>query len=207
MFITLEGGEGCGKSTQIALLSDALSKAQIPHIKTREPGGSPGAERIRSLLVSGDKDRWDADTETLLFYAARLDHVQRVIQPALAEHKIVLCDRFVDSTRVYQGVGKQVPAAFIEALQQLTLGEFIPDITLILDIDPSIGLKRTSVRTGYETRFESMDLSFHQAVRNGFLNIAKHEPKRCVVIDASQSIDVVQAHIISTLQSRLGIVI
>src|SRR5688572_14954989 len=125
-FITIEGGEGSGKSTQIRLLEDALAKANIPHVMTREPGGEEGAEAIRQLLVTGDKGRWDALTETLLFSAARVQHVKRLIEPALADGKWVICDRFVDSTRVYQGIGKNISRDYIDALHAMTLGNLMP---------------------------------------------------------------------------------
>ena len=204
-FITFEGGEGSGKSTQLQLLGKAFAAAGLPHVITREPGGSPGAETIRKLLVSGEADAWDAETETLLFYAARLDHVNRLIKPALAEGKIVLCDRFADSTIVYQGIGKELSQDYIEMLHRLTLGNFMPDLTIILDIDPAIGLKRAAARRGNETRFESLGLDFHQRIRAGFLAIAKCEPERCVVIDAAQEKEAVQKQIIETIHQRCGL--
>jgi len=183
-FITFEGGEGSGKSTQIALLAKAFAASGIPYVQTREPGGSAGAEQLRTLLVSGEKDAWDAETETLLFYAARLDHVNKLIKPALAEGKTVICDRFADSTLVYQGIGKGLSEEYVRMLHRLTLGNFQPDLTIILDIDPAIGLKRAAARRGTETRFESMDIDFHHCIRAGFLSIAEREPNRCVVVDA-----------------------
>ncbi len=203
-FITFEGGEGSGKSTQIALLEKAFQNAGIECVKTREPGGSAGAEQIRDLLVNGDVDAWDADTETLLFYAARLDHVNKIIKPALKKKHTVLCDRFADSTMVYQGVGKQVPNDYIHALHKLTLVDFSPNLTLMFDIDPKIGLKRAADRNGGEGRFESMDISFHQQVRQGFLKIAKTDPERCAVIDASLDIQTVHQSIITLVNKRLG---
>ena len=164
-FITIEGGEGSGKSTQIAKLQAVLARNDIPHIITREPGGEPGAEAIRELLVTGDKDRWDGLAETLLFSAARVQHVARVIAPALAAGKWVICDRFMDSTRVYQGIGKGMQPAYIEALHQMTLGNVMPDTTFVLDIAPDIGLARAKGRAGNELRFETMELTFHQQVR------------------------------------------
>lgn len=198
-FITIEGGEGSGKSTQIALLKQALEKTGRPFVLTREPGGEEGAEAIRALLVTGDKNRWDALAETLLFTAARVQHVARLIAPALAEGKLVLCDRFVDSTRVYQGIGKGIPAEFIAALHALTLGNTMPDLTIILDIDPQAGLARAKGRAGNETRFEGMDIEFHQQVRAGFLAIARTEPQRCHVIDASQDAQGVHRQILALL--------
>ncbi len=205
-FITLEGGEGCGKTTQIKLLAEAMSRAGIPCLATREPGGSPGAEKIRELLVTGAADRWDAKTETLLFYAARADHLTRHIRPALAAGKTVICDRFADSTRVYQGIGKKVDSSFIDKLHELILGDFAPDLTFILDIDPEIGLARAASRRGDEMRFEKLPTAFHQLVRGGFLDIAKKEPSRCVVVDASQEAPQVARVIQAALAERLGIV-
>lgn len=204
-FITLEGGEGCGKSTQIKLLYEAFKLTNLYCIKTREPGGSPGAEEIRGLLVSGDAVRWDPVAETLLFYAARLDHVNKVIKPALAKGEYVLCDRFADSTQVYQGIGKRLTEDYIRSLHHMTLGNFQPDLTLVLDIDPAIGIKRTQSRHGTENRFESMDTDFHQAVRTGFLAIARREPERCAVIDAAASVDEVHRQITTIINQRLGL--
>jgi len=200
-FISIEGGEGSGKSTQIAMLKTAFEKEKIPHLITREPGGDAGSEAIRALLVTGDKNRWDALAETLLFYAARVQHVTRTIAPALKKGSLVLCDRFVDSTRVYQGIGKNISPSFIEALHALTLGNMMPDKTIILDIDPLVGLARAGARAGDETRFEGMDLEFHQAVRAGFLRIAREEPSRCVVIDASQPPEAVHAQILDSIRN------
>ncbi len=198
-FITIEGGEGGGKSTQLRLLAEVLVANNIPHVMTREPGGEEGAEAIRTLLVTGDKHRWDALAETLLFSAARVQHVKRFIEPALAEGKWVVCDRFVDSTRVYQGVAKHISRDYIDALHAMTLGNTLPDITFILDIDPAAGLARTKGRHGDETRFEGMELAFHQQVRAGFLEIARREPARCCVIDASQEPERVHAAILRRL--------
>lgn len=204
-FISFEGGEGSGKSTQSKLLCDALAKNGVAHQATREPGGSAGAEKIRSLLVSGDVDSWDAETETLLFYAARMDHVKHVIRPALAQGKHVVCDRFADSTRVYQGVGKDVAAQYIQMLHRMTVGNFMPDLTLIFDIDPEEGLKRAASRSGNETRFESMDLDFHHRIRAGFLAIAQEEPARCVVLNAAQDKAALHKQVVELVTNRFGI--
>ena len=204
-FITFEGGEGSGKSTQLSLLFNNIKSTNLDCIKTREPGGSEGAESIRDLLLNGSLEKWDPVAETLLFYAARKDHVTKIIKPALAEGAIVLCDRFSDSTFVYQGIGKGLSDEYIRNIHQLTLGNFKPDLTLIFDIDPEIGIKRALSRAGTETRFESMNLEFHHAVRAGFLSIARNEPARCVVIDASWSIEEVQKSVASTINERLGL--
>ena len=202
-FITFEGGEGSGKSTQLGMLLDAFSASGLSCIKTREPGGSPGAEQIRDLLVKGAVDAWDATTETLLFYAARLDHVNKVIRPMISAGTHVICDRFADSTRVYQGVGKGLSDDFISDLHRLTLGDFMPDLTIILDIDQDVGLERTRARSGDETRFESMTVAFHQKVRQGFLNIARSEPKRCLVIDAKKDQLTIHKQIVEAMNTKL----
>jgi len=204
-FITFEGGEGSGKSTQLELLHMALDASGVDHIVTREPGGSPGAEQIRKLLVSGDKDAWDADTETLLFYAARLDHIQKIIKPALAAGKLVICDRFADSTRVYQGIAKGVSEDYIQSLHHLTLGNFAPDLTFIFDIDPVVGLKRAASRRGDENRFESMDVDFHHRIRAGFLAIAEREPGRCLILDAAQDKVALHEQVLAKIEQELGI--
>jgi dTMP kinase len=204
-FISFEGGEGSGKSTQSQLLCKAFAAAKVAHVATREPGGSEGAEKIRNLLVTGDKDAWNAETETVLFYAARMDHLSRLISPALAAGKYVVCDRFADSTRVYQGVGKGLPTQFIQMLHRLTIGNLMPDITLIFDINPEEGLKRAHARRGTETRFESMDMEFHHRIRAGFLAIAKEEPSRCIVFDASQDKVTLHKQVIESLNHKLGL--
>lgn len=203
-FISFEGGEGSGKSTQIALLAQAFETAGIAHVNTREPGGTGGAERIRSLLVSGD-EAWDPVAETLLFYAARLDHVNKLIKPALAAGKHVICDRFADSTLVYQGVGKGLPEEYVQMLHRMTLGNFKPSLTLILDIDPAIGLERAQSRRGNETRFEALGLEFHQRVRAGFMGIGGREAGRCAVVDAGLPPDAVHAQVKEIVRQRLGI--
>ncbi len=206
IFITLEGGEGCGKTTQSALLHRALTEAGIEALHTREPGGSEGAEHIRTLLVEGDAHRWDDITETLLFFAARRDHVEKRIHPAINQGIWVVCDRFSDSTRAYQGYGHGLDAILIENLHNLVLGGFAPNLTYLLDIDVEKGLARAQSRQNNthtdETRFEQLDTAFHQRVREGFLDIAKHEPARCALIDASGTPEDVHARIIADLNQR-----
>lgn len=204
-FITLEGGEGGGKSTQLSLLSGAFEKSHLPQFTTREPGGTTGAESIRRLLVEGAADAWDPMSETILFMAARIDHVRKKILPALRDGTHVICDRFMDSTLVYQGFGKGLGQPFIEFLHHFTLGNLMPDLTLILDIPPEQGLKRAGARRGTETRFEDMDISFHHQVREGFLRIAHEQPARCAVIDATQSTSDVHHAIVETVKTRLGL--
>ncbi|MGH7024160.1 MAG: dTMP kinase, partial [Caulobacteraceae bacterium] len=178
-FITLEGGEGAGKSTQAARLAERLRALGRTAVTTREPGGSPGAEAIRDLLVHGDADRWSASAETLLMYAARQDHVERVIAPALARGAVVVCDRFADSTRAYQGAGGGANATLVEALEADMRLTCWPNLTLVFDIEPAVGLARASGRAGAETRFEAKGLAFHERLRAAFLAIASGEPDRC----------------------------
>lgn len=204
-FISFEGGEGSGKSTQLQLLRDAFTASGLPFESTREPGGTPGAEQIRNLLVTGDVDAWDAITETLLFYAARADHVARKIKPALAEGRHVICDRFADSTFVYQGVGKGLSVKYVQNLHHMTLGNFMPHLTVLLDIDPAAGLARAASRRGHENRFEEMDISFHQNIRAGFLALAKREPGRIAVLDATQDKAALHQQIVGIINSRLGL--
>ena len=208
-FITLEGGEGAGKTTQIKLLADALKAGGLDPIITREPGGSPAAEVIRSLLVEGAVDRWQPMTEALLNFAARLEHVQAIIEPALVAGRWVLCDRFADSTVAYQGYGHDLGRAVIDELHRLVLGYFQPDLTVILDIPVAEGLARATNREqaegSREDRYEHMDEGFHQRLRDGFLDIARRNPERCVVIDAAQEPDKVQAEIRAVVGQRLKV--
>ena len=203
-FITVEGGEGAGKSTQIALLAEALARAGIPAIRTREPGGSPGAEEIRRLLVEGAPGRWDALTEALLIMAARRSHLTATVLPALAGGQWVVCDRFADSTMAYQGYAGGVPLADLAAMQRIAAGELAPDLTLILDLPVERGLARATARAGGETRFEQKDRAFHERLRQGFLDIARREPQRCVVIDAAADVETVHRAMIDAVRERLG---
>jgi dTMP kinase len=201
-FITLEGGEGTGKSTQVKLLLPWLRERGVDVIQTREPGGATGAERIRELLVRGDADRWTPLTETLLHYAARADHLDRTIRPALASGRWVICDRFADSTAAYQGYGHGVSLAFIESLFTAVVGDTTPDLTLILDLPVADGLRRASRRAGHENRYEQMTVDFHERLRAGFLAIARSDPQRCALIDANRNIDDVQTSIRAEVQRR-----
>ena len=203
-FITLEGGEGAGKSTQARRLAERLRSRGRGVVVTREPGGSPGAETIRGLLVSGETDRWSPITETLLMYAARRDHIERTIAPALAAGDWVVSDRFADSTRAYQGAGGGAPASLIQALERYVLGETRPDLTLILDLPVEVGMARTLDRKHAETRFEGKGEAFHQRLRDGFLAIARVEADRCAVIDAIQDVDAVEAAIWAAVEARLA---
>ncbi|MBP2298761.1 dTMP kinase [Azospirillum picis] len=204
-FITLEGGEGAGKSTQLRRLSAALAARGIDVVTTREPGGSPGAEEIRGLLVTGETGRWSPVTEALLHTAARRDHLERTVWPALESGRWVLCDRFFDSTMAYQGYGLGLGRGLVETLQRAALGDFRPDLTLILDIDVATGLKRAAARPGGEDRYERMDRAFHQRLREGFLDIARREPERCAVVDADTDADGVEARIRAEVAARLDL--
>lgn len=193
LFITLEGGEGTGKSTQIKRLAEALTAQGHDVITTREPGGTPEAEKIRNLLVHRDGGNWTPMAEILLFFAARNMHVETLIKPALADGKIVISDRFTDSTRAYQSYGHGMEPDIIESFVQLSLGGFEPDLTFILDLDVKTGLGRAGTRLSDENsgedRFEKLDTGFHERLRQGFLEIAEHNPERCAIIDADRSID------------------
>lgn len=207
-FITFEGGEGSGKSTQVKRLCTSLADRGIDVIATREPGGTTGAEEIRSLLVSGEPGRWQPFTEALLHSAARSEHVSTLIRPALGAGQWVVSDRFADSTLAYQGYAQELGREAIERLTHLTVGEFAPDLTLILDLSPEIGLERAMARgqgaSGpAEDRYEQMGTAFHQTLREAFLDIAKGEPARCAVIDAAASEDQVAADIWAVVCERL----
>ncbi|NQV83810.1 MAG: dTMP kinase [Rhodospirillales bacterium] len=207
-FITLEGGEGAGKSTQIRLLADALKSAGRNPVITREPGGAPAAEIIRSLLVEGAVDRWLPMTEALLHFAARLEHVHATIVPALDAGRWVVSDRFSDSTVAYQGYGHDLGQTDMVRLHSLVLGDFQPDLTIILDIPVAEGLARAGRREANEgageDRYERMGQDFHQRLRDGFLDVARRNPERCAVVDATQSPEEVHQTILSLVERRLG---
>ena len=204
-FITFEGGEGSGKSTQIKKLAERLAAAKLRAIVTREPGGSPGAEIMRHLVLSGMGKLLGPDAETLLFAAARDDHVRTVIQPALGQGTWVLCDRFSDSTRAYQGRLGQVAPGVLNAMQRVTIGDLKPDLTIILDIPVEVGLQRAAARrgSGVPDRFESEDLQFHQDLRDAYRQIAAEDPQRCVLIDANADADTVAARVWTALRDHV----
>jgi dTMP kinase len=204
-FITFEGGEGSGKSTQIQKLARSLNVAKLRAIVTREPGGSPGAEIIRHLVLSGMGKLLGPEAETLLFAAARDDHVRTVIQPALAQGIWVLCDRFFDSTRAYQGRLGQVSPGVLNAMQRVTIGDLKPDLTFVLDVPVEIGLQRAAARrgNGAPDRFEAEDVKFHQDLREAYKQIAAEDPERCVLIDATATPDAVSARIWRALRDHL----
>ena len=203
-FITFEGGEGSGKSTQIQILAERLNASKLRTIVTREPGGSPGAEIIRHLLLSGMGKLLGAEAETLLFAAARDDHVRTVIRPALNQGIWVLCDRFSDSTRAYQGSLGKVAPAVLSAMERVTIGDLKPDLTFILDVPVEIGMQRAAARrgSGAPDRFEAEDVKFHQELRDAYRQIAASEPQRCVLIDATADPGAVAAGIWTVLRDR-----
>ena len=203
-FISFEGGEGSGKSTQIKLLAERLGAAKLRTIVTREPGGSPGAEIIRHVVLSGMGKLLGPDAETLLFAAARDDHVRTVIQPALNQGLWVLCDRFSDSTRVYQGRLGQVAPAVLNAMERVTIGDLKPDLTVILDVPAEVGMGRAAARRGSSApdRFEAEDLKFHQDLREAYRQIAADEPRRCILIDANADANTVAASVWAALRDR-----
>ncbi len=193
-FITFEGIDGSGKSTQARLLAEHLRAAGHPVDLTREPGGSPGAEEIRRLVLEGDPDRWSPETELLLFTAARRDHLERVIDPGVAAGRVVISDRFADSTRMYQGLGRGDLRALVDELHRLMIGRE-PDLTLLIDMDPDRGLERALSRGGTEERFESFGADLQTRMRQGFLDLAAEFPERIVVIDGNRAIDAVAADV------------
>ena len=205
-FITFEGGEGAGKSTQIRRLAAALRAGHAREVVvTREPGGTPLAERLRAIILGGKARDLGDFGEALLFSAARIDHIDRIIRPALARGAYVLCDRFADSTLAYQGYGHGLAIETIEALTRLAVGAFTPDLTLVLDLPVDQGLRRAGGRGGAEDRYERMDSAFHDRLRQGFLVIARAHPERCAVIDAAGDPDSVHAAIRASVAGRLGI--
>ncbi len=204
-FITFEGGEGAGKSTQIKMLAERLNARGLRTLVTREPGGSPGAEIIRHLVLSGMGKLLGPEAETLLFAAARDDHVRSVILPALSQGTWVLCDRFSDSTRVYQGSVGNVAPEVLNAMERVTIGDLKPDLTIILDVPVEIGMQRAAARRGKDApdRFEAEDIQFHQRLREAYRQIAAGEPQRCVLIDATADAATVAANIWAAVRDRL----
>jgi dTMP kinase len=200
-FITLEGGEGAGKSTQAGRLAAALARSGRPVLRTREPGGTPGAERIRALLLGHGP--WDPVAEAMMMFAARREHVAKVIRPFLDAGGWVVCDRFADSTLAYQGA-QGLPREVWSRLAEVALEGFAPDLTLVLDLQPEAGMARAAARSGAD-RYERMGTDFHAAVREGFLAIAAAEPSRCVLLDAAQGPDAVEVAIRAALHERLGV--
>ncbi len=204
-FITFEGGEGAGKSTQARRLAVALEACGISVCATREPGGSSGAEQIRALLVEGEPGRWDVLAETLLMFAARADHLAETIRPALDAGRWVVCDRFTDSTYAYQGAGRGLDAQTIAALETAAVRSFRPELTFILDVPVETGLSRAGARGVHETRFEHFGVEFHARLRDFFHILAEREAMRCVLIDSTAPVDEVAAQIWQCVSTRFGI--
>lgn len=203
-FITIEGGEGTGKTTQAALLTEALRARRVVVVPTREPGGAPGAEEIRDLLVNGDVGRWDTMSEALLHFAARREHLRRTVLPALERGEWVVCDRFADTTMAYQGYGQGLGPGIVARLYRMVVGDFVPDLTVVLDLPVAAGLSRARERGGPD-RYERMDEGFHERLRQGYLTIARREPGRCAVIDASPPAAEVHAVVLAVVQERFGL--
>lgn len=203
IFISFEGIDGSGKSTQARLLGEFLESTGKDVLLTREPGGSPGAEEIRRMVLEGDPDRWSAETELLLFTAARRDHLERTIRPALTAGKVVITDRFADSSRIYQGLGRADIGALVDQLHDLVIGQE-PDVTLLIDMDPEKGLERALSRQGTEERFEDFGVEMQLRMRQGFLDLAQRYPHRFHVINGEQSIDAVQADIRAVIDPMLS---
>jgi dTMP kinase len=204
-FITFEGGEGTGKSTQARLLASHMEQSGMNVLLTREPGGAPGAEDIRDLLVRGAPDRWSPMAEALLFNAARVEHWRQTIEPALIKDVHVVCDRFADSTMAYQGYVGGLTRELMAQLHRLALGDARPDLTLVLDMPATAGLARAAGRKDGENRFERKGADFHAHLREAYLDIASREPQRCIVVDASGTMDQVHAEVLHAVHSRLGI--
>lgn len=202
MFLTFEGIDGSGKSTQARRLAESLRAAGHSVVLTREPGGSPGAEEIRRLVLEGDPDRWSPETEILLFTAARRDHMERLIVPALASEMIVISDRFVDSTRIYQGLRGAGLRETVDRLHDLMIG-VEPDLTFLIDIDPGLGLSRARGRQGHEERFEDMGLAMQERMRAGFLELARSAPARIRVIDGNRDADSIAAEVAALARAAL----
>lgn len=209
LFVTFEGGEGAGKSTQIRLLAAALRERGLTVLMTREPGGSSGAEAVRHVLLSGAAEPYGIRMEAILFAAARSDHVEQLIRPALSAGTVVLCDRFMDSSRVYQGITGNLEQPFVEALERVAINGVVPDCTIVFDLPAAIGLERARKRGAGESeqpdRFEKEELETHEKRREAFLDIAEREPLRCRVVDATLALDAIAAHVLAIVEPLLPI--
>ena len=209
LFVTSEGGEGAGKSTQIRLLCEALRERGLTVLTTREPGGSKGAEAVRHVLLSGAAEAYGIRMEAILFAAARSDHVEQVIRPALSAGTVVLCDRFMDSSRVYQGITGNLQQSFIEALERVAVNGVVPDCTIIFDLPAAVGLERARKRSTepdeQPDRFEKEELETHEKRREAFLDIAQREPLRCRVVDATKTQEAIAAEVLALIEPLLPI--
>ena len=202
-FITFEGGEGSGKSTQIDFLSDFLKKKGAKVLSTREPGGTPSAEIIRDLVTKGDPNKWTPLTESLLMWASRTEHVEKLIRPSLEDGKWVLCDRFVDSTYVYQGMCGKTSLELIKKIETIIIGKFKPSITFLINLDPEIGLKRSKRPGNKDLRYENMDINFHKKVYRSYLKLASLNKQRIVLIDGSKSITNIENQIWKKIKNKI----
>ena len=204
LLITFEGGEGSGKTTQSQILYNALKEKGFEVIKTREPGGTKFAEIIREILVQGESNKINNISELLLFAAARADHVQKVIKECLKDNKIVICDRFTDSTLAYQGYAGNLDLDLVKKVNRISIGEISPDLTFVFDIDPTLGIERALGENNKETRFEEKDIMYHKKIRDGYIDIARDNPDRCVVIDGTNGIEQISKNILELTLDKIN---
>ena len=204
LLITFEGGEGSGKTTQSQILYNALKEKGFEVIKTREPGGTKFAEIIREILVQGESNKISNISELLLFAAARADHVQKVIKECLKDNKIVICDRFTDSTLAYQGYAGNVDLDLVKEVNRISIGEISPDLTFVFDIDPTLGIERALGENNKETRFEEKDIMYHKKIRDGYMDIARDNPDRCVVINGTIDIEQISKKILELTLDKIN---
>ena len=204
LLITFEGGEGSGKTTQSQILYNALKEKGFEVIKTREPGGTKFAEIIREILVQGESNKINNISELLLFAAARADHVQKLIKECLKDNKIVICDRFTDSTLAYQGYAGNLDLDLVKEVNRISIGEISPDLTFVFDIDPTLGIERALGENNKETRFEEKDIMYHKKIRDGYIDIARDNPDRCVVIDGTNGIEQISKNILELTLDKIN---
>ena len=204
LLITFEGGEGSGKTTQSQILYNTLKEKGFEVIKTREPGGTKFAETIREILVQGESNKINNISELLLFAAARADHVQKVIKECLKDNKIVICDRFTDSTLAYQGYAGNVDLDLVKEVNRISIGEISPDLTFVFDIDPTLGIERALGENNKETRFEEKDIMYHKKIRDGYMDIARDNPDRCVVINGTIDIEQISKKILELTLDKIN---